>query len=104
MEELDKCIEKQKEEIRSISQDIVSSGAAASMATNLSNISLPSNLQQILDSIKNIPSTTSLENQVYDKNLSYSLLKGSLLFLFKYMKITVILFPKCSYFNLFWWS
>lgn len=56
MEELDKCIEKQKEEIRSISQNIVSSGAAASMTTNLSNISLPSNLQQILDSIKNIPS------------------------------------------------
>lgn len=60
MAELDKCIEKQKEEIRSISQDIVSSGAAASMATNLSNISLPSNLQQILDSIKNIPSTTTV--------------------------------------------
>lgn len=59
MEELDKCIEKQKEEIRSISQDIVSSGAAANMATNLSNISLPSNLQQILDSIKNIPSTAN---------------------------------------------
>lgn len=64
MEELDKCIEKQKEEIRNISKDIVQSGAAASMATNLSNINLPSNLQQILDSIKNIPATNTLDVQV----------------------------------------
>lgn len=57
IEELNKCIEQEKEQIDSMSQNLVCSGAAASMATNLSNISLPSNLQQILDSIKKIPST-----------------------------------------------
>lgn len=57
IEELNKCIEQEKEQIDTMSQNLVSSGAAASMATNLSNISLPSNLQQILDSIKKIPAT-----------------------------------------------
>ncbi|XP_018574106.1 death-inducer obliterator 1-like isoform X2 [Anoplophora glabripennis] len=57
MEELNKKIEMQKSEITSMTQNIVS--ASSEIGTSaLANIALPSNLQQILDSIKTIGETS----------------------------------------------
>ncbi|KAJ8975230.1 hypothetical protein NQ317_014659 [Molorchus minor] len=57
MEELNKKIEMQKSEISSMRQNIVS--ASSEIGTSaLASIALPSNLQQILDSIKTIGETT----------------------------------------------
>lgn len=53
MEELNKEIEQQKSEINSISQNIATASTEIG-STALANIALPSNLQQILDSIKTI--------------------------------------------------
>lgn len=58
MEELNKEIELQKSEINSISQNIAT--ASTEIGTSaLANIALPSNLQQILDSIKTIGAVTT---------------------------------------------
>ncbi|RZC42273.1 death-inducer obliterator 1 [Asbolus verrucosus] len=60
MEKLNKEIEMQKSEINSISQNIAT--ASTEIGTSaLANIALPSNLQQILDSIKTIGSAASLD-------------------------------------------
>ncbi|KAL1497120.1 hypothetical protein ABEB36_008130 [Hypothenemus hampei] len=60
MEELNKKIEMQKSEISSMTKNIVATQADPEMVGSaLANIALPSNLQQILDSIKTI-GTTSL--------------------------------------------
>lgn len=55
----------QKAEIDNMSQDIVSTAtASADIGTGaLANISLPSNLQQILDNIKTIGSAISTDSQ-----------------------------------------
>lgn len=55
----------QKAEIDNMSQDIVSTATASADigSTALANISLPSNLQQILDNIKTIGSTISTDSQ-----------------------------------------
>lgn len=65
MEELDQRIAMQKAEIDTMSQDIVSTATASTdIGTNaLASISLPSNLQQILDNIKTIGSTVSTDSQ-----------------------------------------
>lgn len=65
MEELDQRIAMQKAEIDTMSQDIVSTATASSDigTTALASISLPSNLQQILDNIKTIGSTVSTDSQ-----------------------------------------
>lgn len=65
MAELDQRIAMQKAEIDNMSQDLVSTAAAsAELGTNaLANIALPSNLQQILDSIKTIGVATSNDSQ-----------------------------------------
>ncbi|KAJ8943375.1 hypothetical protein NQ318_002608 [Aromia moschata] len=57
MEELNKKIEMQKSEITSMTQNIVSASSEIGSSA-LANIALPSNLQQILDSIKTIGETT----------------------------------------------
>lgn len=54
MAELDQKIALQKAEIDNMSQDIVSSASTDIGTSALANIALPSNLQQILDSIKTI--------------------------------------------------
>lgn len=53
IEELNKKIEMQKSEITSMTQNIVSASTEI-RTTSLANIALPTNLQQILDSIKSI--------------------------------------------------
>lgn len=65
MEELDQRIAMQKAEIDTMSQDIVSTATASADigTTALASISLPSNLQQILDNIKTIGSTVSTDSQ-----------------------------------------
>lgn len=60
MEKLNKEIEMQKSEINSISQNIATASNEIG-STALANIALPSNLQQILDSIKTIGSTSSMD-------------------------------------------
>jgi septal ring factor EnvC (AmiA/AmiB activator) len=76
MEKLNKEIEMQKSEINSISQNIAT--ASTEIGTSaLANIALPSNLQQILDSIKTIGSTSgieSLETKVSSVQLSKTIL------------------------------
>lgn len=75
----------QKAEIDNMSQDIVSSATGSSDigTTALANIALPSNLQQILDSIKTIgvaASTDSQDSQVciiYHKYVCYLIIKLS---------------------------
>ncbi|XP_025831457.1 uncharacterized protein LOC108740585 [Agrilus planipennis] len=63
MAELDQKIAMQKAEIDNMSQSIVSTAAADIGSSSLANIALPSNLQQILDSIKGIgASSTSTDN------------------------------------------
>ncbi|XP_074031171.1 uncharacterized protein isoform X2 [Leptinotarsa decemlineata] len=63
MEELNKKIEMQKSEITSMTQNIVS--ASSEIGTSaLASIALPSNLQQILDSIKTIGDTTDAPPQL----------------------------------------
>lgn len=57
MEQLNKEIEMQKSEINSISQNIATASTEIGSSA-LANIALPSNLQQILDSIKTIGSAT----------------------------------------------
>ncbi|CAG9824961.1 unnamed protein product [Phaedon cochleariae] len=56
MEELNKKIEMQKSEITSMTQNMASAASTSKDigSTSLANIALPSNLQQILDSIKTI--------------------------------------------------
>lgn len=57
MAELDQKIAAQKAEIDKVSKDLVcSSGSSDLESTSLANIALPSNLQQILESIKSIGS------------------------------------------------
>lgn len=65
MEELDQRIAMQKAEIDNMSQDIVSSATASADigSSALANISLPSNLQQILDNIKTIKTVVSSDSQ-----------------------------------------
>lgn len=65
MEELDQRIAMQKAEIDNMSQDIVSSATASADIESgaLANISLPSNLQQILDNIKTIGTAISVDSQ-----------------------------------------
>lgn len=65
MEELDQRIAMQKAEIDTMSQDIVSTATASADigSSALASISLPSNLQQILDNIKTIGSTVSTDSQ-----------------------------------------
>lgn len=65
MEELDQRIAMQKAEIDNMSQDIVSSATASADIESgaLANISLPSNLQQILDNIKTIGTAISTDSQ-----------------------------------------
>lgn len=60
MEELNKKIEAQKSEINSISKNIVSASSEIGHSA-LANIALPSNLQQILDSIKTISTEGNTE-------------------------------------------
>ncbi|XP_063913585.1 death-inducer obliterator 1-like isoform X1 [Zophobas morio] len=60
MEKLNKEIEMQKSEINSISQNIATASTEIG-TTALANIALPSNLQQILDSIKTIGATGTME-------------------------------------------
>ncbi|XP_044750195.1 death-inducer obliterator 1 isoform X2 [Coccinella septempunctata] len=60
MEELNKKIEAQKSEINSISKNIVSASSEIGHSA-LANIALPSNLQQILDSIKTISTEGNAE-------------------------------------------
>ncbi|CAG9854881.1 unnamed protein product [Phyllotreta striolata] len=57
IEELNKKIEMQMSEINSMTQNIVSASTEIG-TTALANIALPTNLQQILDSIKSIGDTT----------------------------------------------
>lgn len=58
MAELDQKIAMEKAVIDNMSQDIASSAGAGEIgASAFSNIALPSNLQQILDSIKTIGPT-----------------------------------------------
>lgn len=60
MEKLNKEIEMQKSEINSISKNIATASTEIGSSA-LANIALPSNLQQILDSIKTIGSATQLD-------------------------------------------
>ncbi|KAG5896281.1 hypothetical protein JTB14_033575 [Gonioctena quinquepunctata] len=63
MEELNKKIEMQKSEISNMTQNIVS--ASSEIGTSaLASIALPSNIQQILDSIKTIRDTTDSSSPV----------------------------------------
>lgn len=62
MEELNKKIAKQKSEINSISQNIASTASTEIGKSALANIALPSNLQQILDSIKTIGAVSTGDN------------------------------------------
>ncbi|XP_050307605.1 death-inducer obliterator 1 isoform X2 [Anthonomus grandis grandis] len=59
MEELNKQIEMQKSEISSITKNIATAADSEIVGSALANIALPSNLQQILDSIKTIGSVTA---------------------------------------------
>lgn len=59
MAELDQRIAMHKAEIDNMSQDIVSATASDIGTSALANIALPSNLQQILDSIKTIGAATN---------------------------------------------
>lgn len=61
MEELNKQIEMQKSEITSITKNIATAESEL-VGSALASIALPSNLQQILDSIKTIGSTTPGES------------------------------------------
>ncbi|KAK9888802.1 hypothetical protein WA026_001025 [Henosepilachna vigintioctopunctata] len=74
MEELNKKIEAQKSEIHSISKNIVSASTEIGQSA-LANIALPSNLQQILDSIKTISNEeTPAQNKPVDPNLTIPLM------------------------------
>ncbi|KAL3281806.1 hypothetical protein HHI36_005007 [Cryptolaemus montrouzieri] len=78
MEELNKKIEAQKSEIHSISKNIVSASTEIGQSA-LANIALPSNLQQILDSIKTISTDGGVEESTTlvkpaDSNLTIPLL------------------------------
>jgi hypothetical protein len=76
MEKLNKEIEMQKSEINSISQNIAT--ASTEIGTSaLANIALPSNLQQILDSIKTIGSTSGIESLETKPQSSGSLQESS---------------------------
>ncbi|XP_017775816.1 PREDICTED: death-inducer obliterator 1-like [Nicrophorus vespilloides] len=72
MAELDQRIAAQKAEIDKVSQDLVSSATSADIGSStLANIALPSNLQQILESIKTIGSKTDgNESQSENSNSS----------------------------------
>ncbi|KAH1013913.1 hypothetical protein HUJ04_002834 [Dendroctonus ponderosae] len=61
MEELNKQIEQQKSEITSITKNIATAESEI-VGSALASIALPSNLQQILDSIKTIGTTSSGES------------------------------------------
>lgn len=63
MAELDQKIAMQKAEIDNMSHDIVSTASADIGTSALANIALPSNLQQILDSIKTIGAVTPTDSQ-----------------------------------------
>lgn len=67
MAELDQRIAMHKAEIDNMSQDIVSATTSDIGTSALANIALPSNLQQILDSIKTIGAATNetVETQVH---------------------------------------
>lgn len=71
MEELDRCIAMQKAEIHKVSQDLVTA-SNADIVTNsaLANIAIPSNLQQILDSIKTISPGCELKGVKVCLNIS----------------------------------
>lgn len=62
MEELNKQIELQKSEITSITKNIATAAESEIVGSALASIALPSNLQQILDSIKTIGATGSGES------------------------------------------
>lgn len=71
MEELDQRIALEKAQIQNMSQDIVASSTTSDIGTTaLASIALPSNLQQILDSIKGInpPDITDLKAVVSGSN------------------------------------
>ena len=79
--ELDERIALQKAEIDTMSHDIASSTSSTDLRTSaLANIALPSNLQQILDSIKTIGAVTNetqdvqvciFYNSIICKHLNY---------------------------------
>lgn len=74
MEEINKKIEMQKSEINSISKNIVSASTDIGSSA-LASISLPSNLQQILDSIKTISNETPEQTAaVPNQNLTIPLI------------------------------
>ncbi|GJQ67593.1 hypothetical protein Trydic_g8399 [Trypoxylus dichotomus] len=70
MAELDQRIAMHKAEIDNMSQDLVSATASDIGTSALANIALPSNLQQILDSIKTIGAVT---NETVDVQTNKSL-------------------------------
>lgn len=88
MAELDQRIAMQKAEIDNMSQDIVSTAAGSTDigTTALANIALPSNLQQILDSIKTIGAATSTDSQ--DSQVSFLHLRN--------LNIIMLLAEHCS--------
>lgn len=73
MEELNKQIEMQKSEITSITKNIATAESEL-VGSALASIALPSNLQQILDSIKTIGSTTPGESSDITVRMVFNIL------------------------------
>lgn len=68
MKELDERIARQKAEIDNMSQNIASSTTSGIGSSALASIALPSNLQQILDSLKSINPTTAPDTETTQVN------------------------------------